>query len=134
MKNQIKKPTRLKKQAVRHHPFERALTWAQNRLLKAEAERNKASDKLAALDQEIPKLREIIRVHGGKLKSDIGPAVPRNVAYSEQNPGLYEDPVQRERRTGEREVLPDLIQPAGAAPEEDALELMDRRMKEITKR
>jgi hypothetical protein len=64
-----KKP-KLKARVPRKPVFERALQTAEKRLVKAKAERVKASDRLGALSQEIPKLENIIRVLGGK--SDVG--------------------------------------------------------------
>jgi hypothetical protein len=70
-----KKP-KLKARVPRKPVFERALQTAEKRLVKAKAERVKASDRLGALSQEIPKLENIIRVLGGK--SDVGQVTFRN--------------------------------------------------------
>jgi hypothetical protein len=69
-----KKP-KLKARVPRKPVFERALQTAEKRLVKATAERVKASDRLGALSQEIPKLENIIRVLGGK--SDVGQVTKR---------------------------------------------------------
>jgi hypothetical protein len=109
-----------KKTAVRHHPFERALTWAENRILKAESERKKHMEKLEALNKEIPSLREIIRVHGGK--SDIG-----RQEYASQLP----DGTPVIGRNRDRELLPDLVNPVTPAGEPDFLEETDRRLNQM---
>jgi hypothetical protein len=66
------KKSKLKARVPRKPVFERALQTAEKRLVKAKAERVKASERLGALSQEIPKLENIIRVLGGK--SDVGQA------------------------------------------------------------
>jgi hypothetical protein len=109
-----------KKTAVRHHPFERALTWAENRILKAESERKKHIEKLEALNKEIPTLREIIRVHGGK--SDIG-----RQEYTSQLP----DGTHVMGSNRDRELLPDLVNPVTPAGEPDFLEETDRRLNQM---
>jgi hypothetical protein len=73
-----KKP-KLKARVPRKPVFERALQTAEKRLVKAKAERVKASEKLGALSQEIPKLENIIRVLGGK--SDVGQVTKRAPLY-----------------------------------------------------
>jgi hypothetical protein len=112
-----------KKTAVRHHPFERALTWAENRILKAESERKKHMEKLEALNKEIPTLREIIRVHGGK--SDIGRQEYQE--YTSQLP----DGTPAIGRNRDRELLPDLVNPVMPAGEPDFLEETDRRLNQM---
>lgn len=117
------------KKVVRHHPFERALTWAKNRLVKAEADRKKHYDAVVALDQEIPKLREIIRVHGGA-------ATPQEV-YIAQKKALDKTTEQAMRESFNRdlELLPDIPMPhAPVDPELDPLEAADQLLKNLTKK
>lgn len=120
----IKKQSAKPKKVVRHHPFERALTWAKNRLLKAEADRKKHYDAVVALDQEIPKLREIIRVHGGNTE-------PR-LDFSKQ---VAEVEHANEQRKRDRELLADIPMPhAPIDPQVDPLEAADQLLKNLTKK
>jgi hypothetical protein len=117
-----KAAVKAKKTAVRHHPFERALTWAENRILKAESERKKHMEKLEALNKEIPTLREIIRVHGGK--SDIG-----QITYEFQ--GTERSIPTPRSLDRDRELLSDLVNPVTSAGEPDFLEETDRRLNQM---
>lgn len=126
MKRTLKQQPKPKK-VVRHHPFERALTWAKNRLVKAEADRKKHYDAVVALDQEIPKLREIIRVHGGN-------ADPKPIVAKAGN-STWEIPVAEVNPVRDRELLADIPMPhASVDPEADPIEAAEQALKTFMKK